>query len=149
MTKREVIGVVLGVAAIGALLMAWPSGAATGDLGPSSAQQINRQGEARVDESANTGFSQFQWCPGVAVTTLSDAQELTGRKSITFQNETSTACFVTFDAQAPVTSGALGIELPASSKALHEFPIGDNATVKVACAAALSSPSCLQILQVK
>lgn len=147
MTKREVFGWICGLAALGAVLMAWPTGAATGDLGPSSATQVNPQGEGRADVSANSGYLHSEWCPGVAVTTMTDAQEMDGRKSIAIQNLSSATCYATFDAQSPVTSGALGWKLAAGDSASFDF--GDAATLKVACTAATTTGACLQILQAK
>lgn len=108
---------------------------------------------APVNTGADGSAQNGEWCPSVAVTTLPDtaatgkATRLIGRKNVTVQNNSSATCYVTFDAQNPVTTGALGVKLSPSD--MQSFDFGSRIPVKVACTAATTTPSCLQILQAK
>jgi hypothetical protein len=104
-------------------------------------------GDLRVDPSANSAVTNLEWCPGVAVTTLSDAQELAGRKVLAVQNASSANCYASFDADNPVSTDAGGWKIAPGDQ--HSFDLGDQIPVKVVCTAALATPSCLQVLQAK
>ncbi len=107
---------------------------------------------APVNSGAVNGAQNGEWCPSVAVTTLSDsgagkATRLIGRKSIAVQNLSAATCYATFDAQNPTSTGSLGIRMLPGEMISRDY--GDRLPCKVVCTAATTTPSCLQVEQAK
>jgi len=116
----------------------------------------------RVDAQAITtaargSVAHDEFCPGVAVTTFTGAKAITDRKNITIQNLSSATCYASFepfwtgtvgvDPTNPTTTGSHGYRFAAGDQGSFDF--GPTIPLRVACTAATTTPSCLQVMQVK
>lgn len=103
---------------------AWAT--ASDDLGPSQAQQVTANSEARVNDGASETEWEFEWCPGVAATTAVSGKQYpaagtaaAGSKALYCHNRSSATVYASFmDPITLTTNGATG----------YKFSPGDSLT---------------------
>lgn len=118
---KQILVVLAVVAAGGYAVSAY--GSASDDLGPMTGQQVTKNWEARVNAGASEKDWEFEWCPGVAVTTAVSGKQYPasgttgdGAKAIYCQNRSSATIYLTFDATALTTTGSTGWKLAAGDE---------------------------------
>lgn len=140
---RETLAVLAIFAAIGLGLWAWPTTAADTSFNNG---KLTENGQMRVDVGANDSADNAEWCVTTSVSALT---ALDGRKEVWLQNLSAIDSFFTFDSTNPTSSGSLGVKLKASDVTVYKFPVGDGLSVRGVAADSMTTPACIQVLQLK